>query len=76
MIEDHLILVAFAGCVWELSSLVRVDCVTGVIRLDINVLLCEGGGSKLGHDWCGARSRFSGAYTLVLATHVTLLYFF
>ncbi len=46
MIEDHLALVAFAGSVWEFSSLVRVDCVAGVIRLDIDVLLYEGGGSE------------------------------
>ena len=38
--------VAFAGCVWKFSSLVRVDSVVGVVRLDIDVLLCEGGGSK------------------------------
>ena len=46
MIEDHLVLVAFAGCLWEFSSLVRVDCVVGVIHLDIDVLLCEGGDSE------------------------------
>ena len=40
MIEDHLVSVASAGRVWEFTSLARIDCVAGVIRLDIDVLVC------------------------------------
>jgi len=76
VIEDHLVPVASAGCVWKFSSLVRVDCVAGVVRLDIDVLVCEGGDSERGHDWFGARRCFGGAYTLALAAHVSLLHFF
>ena len=75
MIEDHLVPIASAGCEWEFPSLVRVDCVIGVIRLDIDVVLCVGGGSEWGHDRFGARSCLGGAYPLALATHVPLLRF-
>ena len=40
VIEDHLVPVASAGCMWEFTSLVRIDCVTGVIHLDRDVLVC------------------------------------
>ena len=46
VIEDHLVPVASAGSEWEFSSLVCVDCVTDVVRLDKDVLLCVGGGSE------------------------------
>ena len=46
VIEDHLVSVASAGSEWELASVVRVDCVMGVIRLDIDVVLHVGGGSE------------------------------
>ena len=46
VIEDHLVPVASAGCEWEFSSLVGVDCVMGVVRLDIDVLMLVGGGSE------------------------------
>ena len=39
VIEDHLVPIASVGCMWEFTSLVGIDCVTGVICLDIDVLV-------------------------------------
>ncbi len=76
VIDDHLVPVASAGCEWESSSLVQVDCVASVICLDVDVLLCVGGVRRCRHDWSGAKSCLGGVYPLTLATLVPLLSFF
>ena len=39
MVVDHLILKTPAGDVWKLTGLVGVQCVSGVVGLDVYVLL-------------------------------------
>ena len=39
MVEDHLVLKTPAGDMWKLTSLIGVQCVSGVVGLDVYVLL-------------------------------------
>ena len=41
VVEEHLILVAAAGALWELASLVCVDCGFGIIACDKDVVLLQ-----------------------------------
>jgi len=56
---------------WKLSSLVGVQCVVGVVGLDVDVILLW-----VGWWWCdGLNLLLGGAYTLALILHVPLLSF-
>ena len=39
VVEDHLVLKTSAEDVWKLTGLVGVQCVTGVIGLDVDIIL-------------------------------------
>jgi hypothetical protein len=39
MAEDHLVSKTSAGDMWKLTGLVGVQCVTGVIVLDVDIIL-------------------------------------
>ena len=71
MVEDHLISKTSAGNMWKLAGLVSVQCVTGVVGLDVDItLLWEG--------WWwydGLNSLLGGADALALIFHVPLLSF-
>ena len=71
VVEDHLISITSAGNMWKLAGLVGVQCVTGVVGLDVDItLLWEGW-------WWYDRlnSLLGGADALALIFHVSLLSF-